>query len=60
MKTVKRYAEQRDEIRRLTDRINTKITNFARQTESPYFGDLGWVLEELKELDHFLSDEYLK
>lgn len=57
---MKTYKEQNSEIQKLLKRISTKTKNFAKQEGNPNFGDLGAVLSDLQNIDHFLSDKYLK
>jgi len=57
---MKKYKDQAKEVKRLANRITTKCSNFAKQKhDSPYFGDLLSVIEDLKEVDEFLNDKYL-
>jgi len=52
------YQEQYKEIENLLSRIQIKTKNFS-DTENPYFDDLSYVLNELKDIDNFLNDKYL-
>lgn len=56
---MKTYEKQNEEVERLLVRIKTKCKNFAKQTQSPYAGDLNHVIEDLHEIDKFLNDKYL-
>ena len=56
---MRTYKEQNQEIKALLKRIGTKCSNFAKQNKNPNFGDLGYVLTELKDIDNFLNDKYL-
>jgi len=56
---MKTYEKQNKEVERLLERIKTKCANFAKQAESPYYGDLNQVISELHEIDSFLNDKYL-
>jgi hypothetical protein len=48
------------EIKRLLSRIEKKSVNFTHQNINAWHGDLGSVLQDLKDIDGFLSDKYLK
>jgi hypothetical protein len=58
---AKTYKEQSEEIKVLAERIVRKSIGFAVQTkDSPYYEDLDYVINELKSVDEFLNDKYLK
>lgn len=52
---MKTYKEQSEEIRELCKQIILNSDKFASETKSPYFGDLLYVISELKELNSFLK-----
>ena len=53
------YKEQYKEIENLLNRIQIKTKNFSEIEQNPYFDDLSFVLNELKDIDSFISDKYL-
>jgi len=53
------YKDQNVEIQKLLKRISTKSKNFTKQESNPNYGDLGHIIEELKEVDRFINDKYL-
>ena len=53
---MKTYKEQANEIEKLAKSLIAKSKAFANADQSsPYFGDLGHVLQELKEIEAFLK-----
>lgn len=46
-------------IQLLINRIQEKSENFFNQNKDTWFGDLGYVADELESIDKFLSDKYL-
>jgi archaellum component FlaC len=53
---MERYKKQAAEISSLLDEIKRKADNFAeREHSSSYLQDLTHVIEELKEINHFLK-----
>jgi len=59
MAIVLTYEQQNAEIKRLLQVIGEKCENFAKQAESPYYGDLNHVIEDLAEINLFLNEKYL-
>jgi dynactin complex subunit len=53
------YKEQFKEIENLLNRIKIKTKNFSEIEKNPYFEDLSYVFNELKNIDNFLNDKYL-
>lgn len=53
------YKEQYKEIDNLLSRIRIKTKNFSEIVKTPYFDDLSYVLNELKDIESFMSDKYL-
>ena len=53
------YKEQYKEIENLLNRIKIKTKNFSEIEQNPYFDDLSFVLNELKDIDDFMNDKYL-
>ena len=52
----KSYKEQASEIEKLCKSISDKAKKFSeREHESPYFEDLLYLIEELRELDKGLN-----
>jgi hypothetical protein len=51
----KKYSQQTEEIKFLTSHINEKCKKFAEETENPNFGDLSWIIQQLKEIDNFIK-----
>ena len=61
MNAKKEYQiKNNNEIQELLKRISIKSKNFEKKNLDTCFGDLGWVLKELKEIDSFINDKYLK
>jgi len=49
------YKEQAQEIERIAKEIIAKAYKFAEKQDSPWYGDLNHVIDELKETSSFLQ-----
>ena len=49
------YKEQAQEVERLAKEIIAKAYKFAEKQDSPWYGDLNHVIDELKETSSFLQ-----
>jgi hypothetical protein len=47
------------EINVLLQRVQKKSENFFNANKDTYYGDLGYVVERLRDVDEFLNDKYL-
>jgi hypothetical protein len=60
MTTKETYqTEQAVKIQLLISRIQSKSENFFNQNKDTWFGDLGYVADQLESIDKFLNDKYL-
>ena len=49
------YKEQAQEIERIAKEIISKANKFAEKQDSPWYGDLNHIIDELKETSSFLQ-----
>lgn len=54
------YKEQAQMIKLLVNEITNKSDLYAEVNDNPYYDDLEYVINKLKKIDHFLSENYIK
>lgn len=54
------YKEQAQMIKLLVNEIASKSDLYAEVNDNPYYDDLEYVINKLKKIDHFLSENYIK